>query len=469
MRVTLLGHASLLVELDGMNVLVDPVFQDPFQDGAVVACPSREVFPERLPKIDLIFISHAHFDHFHLRSLAQLRRDLDVLCPEDPSIPYALRQLSFERVRMLPADAVVDLGGGRRLLTTHSDTEVIEVGVVFQDRSGTFWNEVDTVVAPPAIAAVAAKMGHVDLLFSGYAAQNVLFFETMRAGYPLGFTRANLSNVKAIAPSLVVPGSAGYRFAGHLAWANPFLFPVSREYFLEDLARVAPEIPAAIANPGDVFEVGGGAVVHHKCASPLARMIEDDTHLLAFDATAPVPPLTDPNPLGYSLDLIERTVATCIDGLLAWLRWAYAAVPEDPLIALYRSGGYTYGLGVLHPDGRERWWNFTFDKDALRVEATSVRSRGAVASHRVSASMLTARARYERSYLYYRGFSRLTQTFVGTLLTAGNVIQESDEPADLLGYYLSNKAPGTERAAELRLDHQLRELRRDSAWSEVSP
>ena len=39
MRVTLLGHASLLVELDGMTVLVDPVFQDPFQDGAVVASP----------------------------------------------------------------------------------------------------------------------------------------------------------------------------------------------------------------------------------------------------------------------------------------------------------------------------------------------------------------------------------------------------------------------------------------------
>lgn len=459
MKVTLLGHASLLVEMEGLNVLMDPVFEDPFMDGAVVSCPRREVYPERLPRIDLVFISHAHFDHFHLRSLVRLRRDVEVLCPEDPAIPYALGKLGFSRVRTLSADALVDLGGGRQLLTTFSDAPVIEVGVVFKDATGAFWNEVDTVVRPPTVDRVRDRMGHIHLLFSGYASQNVGFFETMRAGYPLGFTRSNLANVKRIGPTLVVPGSAGYRFVGGVEWANAFLFPVSREEFFRDLGRIAPQVKASQANPGDVFEIAGGGVVRHEAASLLARMIEDDTHLLAFDATAPVPALTDPNPLGYAEDVIEREVTLCLDGLASFVRDAYST--PDPLVDAYRRAEMTYAVGLVFPDGHERWLHLYFDAAAPRVVEAASALRGAVASHRVAASMLTARVRYEKSYLYYRGFSRLTQTLLGTDVDAAGAIHESDEPTDLLVYWLSHKAPGAERGLERRLDFQIATLIRE--------
>ena len=39
MKVTLLGHASVLVEMNGATCLMDPVFFDPFEEGAVVSCP----------------------------------------------------------------------------------------------------------------------------------------------------------------------------------------------------------------------------------------------------------------------------------------------------------------------------------------------------------------------------------------------------------------------------------------------
>jgi UDP-MurNAc hydroxylase len=460
-RVTLLGHASLLLELDGANVLMDPVFQDPFQDGAVVACPQREVFPDRLPRIDKIVISHAHLDHFDIRSLARLPRDLEVLCPQDPVLPYALGKLGFHNVRMLAADTFVDFGSWQ-ILTTYSNVDVIEVGVVFRDRSGTCWNEVDSVVTPETIEKVRAKMGHVELLFTGYASQNVGFFESMRAGYPLGFTRMNLANVKAIGPTLAVPGSAGYRFAGVLEWTNAFLFPISRDYFLEDLGRVAPEVQAALANPGDVFDVEAGSVVRHEGASSLARMIEDDTHLLAFDATAEVPPLTDPNTQGYPDELVERQVAETLDGLERFVRSAYQS-HADPVIEEYRRTGFSYGLGVVFPDGQERWRHFHFDRDEPRIATAAGPLRGAITTHRIAASMLTARARYEKSYLYYRGFSRVSQTFHGTDVSAGGVVREAKEPADLLGYYLATKAPGADRAPFRRMDFLLEKFFRASA------
>ncbi|TMA22826.1 MAG: metal-dependent hydrolase, partial [Deltaproteobacteria bacterium] len=36
MKVSLLGHASVLVEAGPMRILIDPVLQDPFESGMVV-------------------------------------------------------------------------------------------------------------------------------------------------------------------------------------------------------------------------------------------------------------------------------------------------------------------------------------------------------------------------------------------------------------------------------------------------
>ena len=54
MKVTLLGHATVIVEASGTTLLMDPVFFDPFEEGAVVSCPRRTVCLERLPSIDIV-------------------------------------------------------------------------------------------------------------------------------------------------------------------------------------------------------------------------------------------------------------------------------------------------------------------------------------------------------------------------------------------------------------------------------
>ncbi len=49
MRVTLLGHSSVLIEAQGRNILVDPVFSEPFGEGTVMTCPARKVEVANLP------------------------------------------------------------------------------------------------------------------------------------------------------------------------------------------------------------------------------------------------------------------------------------------------------------------------------------------------------------------------------------------------------------------------------------
>jgi L-ascorbate metabolism protein UlaG (beta-lactamase superfamily) len=67
-KVTLLGHATVLVETGPMRILMDPVLQDPFENGMVVSCPKRVIDLDRLGPIDVVVLSHRHPDHLSVES-----------------------------------------------------------------------------------------------------------------------------------------------------------------------------------------------------------------------------------------------------------------------------------------------------------------------------------------------------------------------------------------------------------------
>jgi L-ascorbate metabolism protein UlaG (beta-lactamase superfamily) len=73
-----LGHTTVLLKVDGVTILTDPVFSDRvgINVGPVTLGPKRLVKPAiafaKLPKIDLVVLSHAHMDHFDLPSLRKL-------------------------------------------------------------------------------------------------------------------------------------------------------------------------------------------------------------------------------------------------------------------------------------------------------------------------------------------------------------------------------------------------------------
>jgi L-ascorbate metabolism protein UlaG (beta-lactamase superfamily) len=74
MLVTWVGHASVLVQTHGLNILTDPVWSD--RAGPWGFGPQRVAAPgvrfEDLPKIDLVLVSHNHYDHMDLATLKKL-------------------------------------------------------------------------------------------------------------------------------------------------------------------------------------------------------------------------------------------------------------------------------------------------------------------------------------------------------------------------------------------------------------
>jgi L-ascorbate metabolism protein UlaG (beta-lactamase superfamily) len=73
--ITFVNHATLLIQMPGLNILTDPVWSTRTSPFSWIG-PSRVRDPgvhfEELPHIDLVLISHNHYDHLDLETLKRL-------------------------------------------------------------------------------------------------------------------------------------------------------------------------------------------------------------------------------------------------------------------------------------------------------------------------------------------------------------------------------------------------------------
>lgn len=74
-RLTLIGHASYLVQAEGLNILVDPVYAERASPVSF-AGPKRVNAPgidfDALPRIDVLLITHNHYDHLDLGFIGRI-------------------------------------------------------------------------------------------------------------------------------------------------------------------------------------------------------------------------------------------------------------------------------------------------------------------------------------------------------------------------------------------------------------
>jgi N-acyl-phosphatidylethanolamine-hydrolysing phospholipase D len=68
--ITWIGHSTVLIQVDGYNIITDPIFGN-------LSVNKRKVAPgislENLPPIDAVLISHNHYDHLDQKSLQGLK------------------------------------------------------------------------------------------------------------------------------------------------------------------------------------------------------------------------------------------------------------------------------------------------------------------------------------------------------------------------------------------------------------
>jgi L-ascorbate metabolism protein UlaG (beta-lactamase superfamily) len=119
-----LGHSTVLLKIDGVVVLTDPILSERagLDLGVVTVGIRRRVAPalslEHLPRPDLILLSHAHMDHFDMPSLRRLA---------DPSTTIVTARNTSDLLRPERYRRVVELGWGESTRVQDVECQAFEV------------------------------------------------------------------------------------------------------------------------------------------------------------------------------------------------------------------------------------------------------------------------------------------------------------------------------------------------------
>ena len=151
--ITFWGHATSYIDVGGVGIVTDPVFEDSYSPwhGRKIPAPPSSAYDQT----DIILISHAHRDHLHPRSIARFSKGTVVLCPE-PSAKH-LDDLGLEVRVMKPGDEYEFAGGkivavpahhpgGRNSFRANHDGDAL--GYVIHTSSQTIYYSGDTAYFP---------------------------------------------------------------------------------------------------------------------------------------------------------------------------------------------------------------------------------------------------------------------------------------------------------------------------------
>ncbi|MCF2147143.1 MBL fold metallo-hydrolase [Desmonostoc muscorum LEGE 12446] len=364
MEIHMIGHASIFVETQDCKILMDPVLWDPHCEGMEEVFPTREVIHERIPEFDLLIISHRHLDHFDVRSLAYLPKTVDVLIPKDKILETCLRKLGYSQIYPLGDFSEVKIGS-TNILTTRSEYRLPEYGIVFADKSGVFWNQVDSDVSTDTIRFVKSRYPQVDFLLALWQPMLESNYQCNESlSFPYSSYNKLLRNISRIKPRAIAPGSNGFKLINESSWLNQILFPVTREQFCRDVRMVCPEIKENVftLDPGDILAFKNGEFSYLKEMSQFVNKMDDNRESLDFSPVKVGANLIDKNHDNYNLNEMKEAIEQEVNINLT----KFLQDNKDSLFLEHCHWNVIYQLEVVFPDSSYKW-SFDFSKDNIQA------------------------------------------------------------------------------------------------------
>jgi hypothetical protein len=190
-------------------------------------------------------------------------------------------------------------------------------------------------------------------------------------------------------------------------------------------------------------------------------MLEDDTHLIAYDAAAPIPALEDRNLAGYGVQGLREFAQGVVEvGLPQYL--ARGITTREQVAMQYLRYGVVYQVTVVFPDGAYRSWTYRFDRQRQTVQRVS---DDVVPDVRkcITASALVDFCLGRRSYVAVRTQSRRSVQVYDVAQTAPGVVAQEVDLPDLLTHYILNEMAGAEHRGRDWIDFITKGLRDGSS------
>jgi len=106
-KITYIGHATLLLEFAGVRILTDPNF-DPALGRFLARVSAPGIALRALPALDALLLTHAHADHLSFDSLDELPRDIPLFAP--PAVERWLKRRGYAHAVALAPGETMSVG-----------------------------------------------------------------------------------------------------------------------------------------------------------------------------------------------------------------------------------------------------------------------------------------------------------------------------------------------------------------------
>jgi UDP-MurNAc hydroxylase len=297
-RFTLIGHACLFVEAQGVTLLVDPWLSGSCYWRSWWHFPSSAAIRPEFLTPDYVYLSHHHFDHFHFPSLRRLHRKAHVLIPKFgvDVMRGEVEGLGFTEVSELPHGKSVQLPGGIRLASFQYGCD--DSALVIAADGAVLANLNDCKIKGRAAGAIPRQFGRPTFVFKSHSWAQA-YPNCYTAGDPeeakflarADYAETFVATVRELRPRYAVP------FASMVA----FLHPDTLQYNAHTVTPpdVATAFDAAgitdtsliVMAPGDSWDSTRGFAIspHDPYAerpATLARLAREVEPIIAAAATA---------------------------------------------------------------------------------------------------------------------------------------------------------------------------------------
>jgi L-ascorbate metabolism protein UlaG (beta-lactamase superfamily) len=128
MKISFVGHASILVDVGGVTILSDPWWRGPCFGAQWWTYPAPVLDVVIDKKIDFIYVSHGHHDHLHPGTLQTLSRDAKVLIARGSGLALSIRAMGFTVIELGDEEFSLDAEGATcRIMPTHSGDTLMAI------------------------------------------------------------------------------------------------------------------------------------------------------------------------------------------------------------------------------------------------------------------------------------------------------------------------------------------------------
>ncbi len=359
-KTTLIGHACLLIQTEETTILTDPVWFDYLWEDINVLCPSIVLEKDKVPPIDVLYLSHRHQDHFDVRTLAYLvnndrilKPDATILAPNDPLLLDILKELEFKNIQIVSDFCSIKIKDVTLTPTPSllkDDDGFVEHGLIASDGEVAIWNQVDTVVNPEIIDHICNQFGRLDFVHSRFLPLMEGRFSFHKSlNLPFELYGACLNVIKNLDPKFVVPGSAAFRYRDEFNFLNRYTFPTTQDQFLSDLSSFCPNIENSFYFPGDVAHIEPDSVRVEKQSSKFVKVLDEDSHRVVFKPIMEVPPIrtrtTDHNQHKNEMTVVKDFIQNQFMDMML----------KSDMMPGWRHWKVVYQLEVFGQDGSEVW------------------------------------------------------------------------------------------------------------------